>query len=152
MYRLSRILILVLIMMVSTLVAVAATSNTPIQPKKSVARLNKSKPSAQPAKSKLKKAVQQKALPKLLDLGADKCVPCKMMFPVLDGLKKDYKGKLTVEFIDVWKNPSAKAKYKIRLIPTQIFYDSKGKEISRHEGYFPKEDILAEFKKHEIKL
>ena len=46
-------------------------------------------------------------LPKLMDLGADKCIPCKMMAPILEELKKEYAGQMDVEFIDVWKNPDA---------------------------------------------
>ena len=67
---------------------------------------------------------EKKPLPKLLDLGAGKCIPCKMMFPVLDELKKEYAGKLEVEFIDVWQNPDAGKQYGIEVIPTQIFYDA----------------------------
>ena len=85
-------------------------------------------------------------LPKLLDLGADKCVPCRMMFPVLDELKKEYTGRLNVEFIDVWQNPNAGKQYGVEIIPTQIFYDATGKELFRHEGFFAKEDILAKWK------
>lgn len=85
-------------------------------------------------------------LPKLLDLGADKCIPCKMMAPILEGLKKDYAGKFDVEFIDVWKNPAAGEQYKIEMIPTQIFYDAQGKEQFRHTGFFGKEDILGKWK------
>lgn len=85
-------------------------------------------------------------LPKLLDLGAGKCIPCKMMFPVLDELKKDYAGKLEVEFIDVWQNPDAAKPYGIEVIPTQIFYDASGKELFRHIGFFAKDDILAKWK------
>jgi thioredoxin 1 len=84
-------------------------------------------------------------LPKLLDLGAGKCIPCKMMFPVLDDLKKEYAGRLNVEFIDVWKNPDAGKQYGIEVIPTQIFYDAEGKELFRHVGFFAKEDILAKW-------
>ncbi len=84
-------------------------------------------------------------LPKLLDLGAGKCIPCKMMFPVLDELKKEYAGRLNVEFIDVWKNPDAGKQYGIEVIPTQIFYDAEGKELFRHVGFFAKEDILAKW-------
>jgi thioredoxin 1 len=92
------------------------------------------------------------ALPRLVDLGAGKCIPCKMMAPILEELKKEYAGILIVEFIDVWKNPEAGEEYGIRLIPTQIFYDSSGKELFRHEGFFAKEDILAKWKKLGVEL
>jgi thioredoxin 1 len=85
-------------------------------------------------------------LPKLVDLGAGKCIPCKKMAPILEELKKEYAGKMEVEFVDVWQNPDAGNKYGIRLIPTQIFYDSAGKELFRHEGFFGKEDILGKWK------
>jgi thioredoxin 1 len=85
-------------------------------------------------------------LPRLLDLGADKCIPCKAMAPILEGLKKEYAGKMDVEFIDVWKNPDAGKQYGIELIPTQIFYDANGKELFRHQGFFGKEDILGKWK------
>jgi thioredoxin 1 len=94
----------------------------------------------------------EKPLPKLLDLGSDKCIPCKMMIPVLDQLSKEYKGQLKVEFIDVWKDRSAGTQYKIQTIPTQIFFDAKGKELYRHVGYYPKADVLAKFKELGIKL
>lgn len=98
------------------------------------------------------KPVVKKLTPRLLDLGATSCIPCKMMAPIIEALAKDYKGKLTVEFIDVWKNPSASDKYKISSIPTQIFFDEKGKEFYRHVGFFPKEDILKVFKNKGIKI
>jgi thioredoxin 1 len=84
-------------------------------------------------------------LPKLVDLGADKCIPCKMMAPILEGLKKEYAGKMEVDFIDVWKNPDAGKQYGIEVIPTQIFYDASGKELFRHVGFFAKEDMLAKW-------
>ncbi|NUM36930.1 MAG: thioredoxin family protein [Candidatus Brocadiae bacterium] len=86
------------------------------------------------------------SLPKLLDLGADKCIPCKKMAPILEELKEQYKGKMEVVFIDVWKNAKESNKYGIRLIPTQIFFDASGKELFRHEGFFSKEDILNKWK------
>jgi thioredoxin 1 len=95
---------------------------------------------------------EKKPLPKLLDLGASKCIPCKMMATVLEELKKEYAGKLEVEFIDVWKNPDAAKQYGIEVIPTQIFYDAGGKELFRHIGFFAKEDILAKWKELGIEL
>ncbi|MCK4629611.1 MAG: thioredoxin family protein [Sedimentisphaerales bacterium] len=85
-------------------------------------------------------------LPRLLDLGASKCIPCKLMAPILEELKKEYAGTFNVEFIDVWKNPGAGREYGIRMIPTQIFYDASDKEMFRHEGFMSKEDILAKWK------
>lgn len=91
-------------------------------------------------------------LPRLLDLGADKCIPCKQMAPLLEELKKEYAGKLEVVFIDVWKDGKTGQAYGIRSIPTQIFYDADGKELSRHVGFFSKADILGRFKEHGIEL
>lgn len=85
-------------------------------------------------------------LPRLVDLGADQCIPCKQMAPVLEELKKEYAGRMTVDFIDVWKNPQAGKPYGIESIPTQIFYDPTGKELFRHVGAIPKENILAKWK------
>jgi thioredoxin 1 len=92
-------------------------------------------------------AVEPKMLPRLVDLGADKCIPCKMMIPVLEELTKEYAGKLQVQFFDVWKSPVYAHQYGIRVIPTQIFLAPDGIELFRHEGYFSKEDILAKWKK-----
>ena len=93
-----------------------------------------------------------KGLPALIDLGAGKCIPCKMMAPILEELKEEYAGRLKVEFIDVWENPDAGREYGIKLIPTQIFYDASGKELFRHEGFYSKEDILAKWKEFGVDL
>ncbi|MCX7871685.1 MAG: thioredoxin family protein [Verrucomicrobiae bacterium] len=91
-------------------------------------------------------------LPELIDLGADKCIPCKMMAPVLEELKRDYSNKFKVEFIDVWKNPSEANKFNIRLIPTQIFMDANGKELFRHEGFYSKDEILNKWRELGVKI
>lgn len=99
-----------------------------------------------PAENKPTAAPVEKPLPKLLDLGASKCIPCKMMAPILDEMKETFAGQLDVKFIDVWENQQAGAEYGIRMIPTQIFYDAEGKELFRHEGFFAREDMLAKWK------
>ena len=95
---------------------------------------------------------KQPNLPRLVDLGADKCIPCKMMAPILQELKKEYVGRLRVDFIDVWKNPGAGDQFGIQLIPTQIFFDPAGNELWRHEGFMSKEDILAKWRELGIDL
>ncbi len=84
-------------------------------------------------------------LPRVVDLGADKCKACKDLAPILVELRKEYEGRVTVDFIDVWKNPQAGEPYKIRVIPTQVFFDAAGKEVWRHEGFLPKADFIAKF-------
>lgn len=84
-------------------------------------------------------------LPRFLELGADQCVPCKMMQPVLEELRREYSGQLQVDFIDVWKDPKQSQQYAISSIPTQIIFDAQGKEVFRHIGFFPKDQILKKF-------
>lgn len=91
-------------------------------------------------------------LPKLIDLGAGKCIPCKLMAPILEELKQEYAGRFEVVFIDVWENKDAAKKYGIGFIPFQIFLDAQGKELFRHEGFFGKEDILAKWKELGVNL
>jgi thioredoxin 1 len=84
-----------------------------------------------------------KPLPKLLDLGAGKCIPCKLMAPILEELKQEYAGRMEVEFIDVWENQQAAKAFGVETIPTQIFFDAEGRELFRHTGFYGREDILA---------
>jgi len=87
-----------------------------------------------------------RGLPRLLDLGASKCIPCKRMAPILEDLKENYADTFETVFIDVWENSAEAEKYGIQSIPTQIFFDATGKELFRHEGFISKEGILAKWK------
>ncbi len=86
------------------------------------------------------------ALPRLVDLGSTTCIPCKMMTPVLEELKKECAGRLEVEFIDVTQDRAAISLYQVKVIPTQVFFDPAGVVLFRHEGFFAKADILAKWK------
>lgn len=91
-------------------------------------------------------SAQPATLPRMVDLGADKCIPCKKMAPILVELRKEYSGRATIEFIDIWKNPDAAEPYGVRIIPTQIFFGRNGKEVWRHEGFMAKAEIVAKLK------
>ncbi|MBU0910869.1 MAG: thioredoxin family protein [Proteobacteria bacterium] len=82
----------------------------------------------------------------MVDLGAGKCIPCKMMAPILEKLQKEYAGRAAIVFIDVWEDGSQSKRFGIRSIPTQIFFDKNGKEIYRHEGFLAEEGIVAKLK------
>jgi thioredoxin 1 len=93
-----------------------------------------------------------KVLPRLLDLGASKCIPCKKMAPILEELKTGYAGRLKVEFIDVWQNPAEARTYGIEMIPTQIFFGADGKELFRHQGFYGKDEMLAKWQELGVEL
>lgn len=87
----------------------------------------------------------------MVDLGAKKCIPCKMMAPIMEELEKEYKGRAAILFIDVWQQPDEAPKFGIRVIPTQIFYDAKGREAYRHEGFMDKAAIVAQLQRLGVK-
>jgi thioredoxin 1 len=143
------VIVVSLFVVVSTVLALKQFNNASApQPVASMSQ----NPTTVPESPQDTKPVQTAGLPRLVDLGADKCIPCKMMAPILEELKTTYKGKLQVDFVDVWKNPAEAKKSGISIIPTQIFYDASGKELFRHEGFFSKEDILGKWKEFGINL
>jgi len=91
-----------------------------------------------------------KGMPTMLDLGANECMPCKMMVPVMEKVKKKYKGKAAIVFIDVWKDKAPAKRFGIRAIPTQIFFNAEGKEVYRHEGFMSEADIDKVFHRMDV--
>ena len=91
------------------------------------------------------KEIAQSPLPKLLDFGRGICIPCKKMAPVLQELSEEYKGRVIIEIIEIDREKELTQTNRIRLIPTQIFFDSKNKEVFRHEGFMDKEAIKKSF-------
>lgn len=86
--------------------------------------------------------------PSLVDFGSTGCRPCDMLAPILEALKEKYAGKLNVLFIHIGQEQILATRYGIQTIPTQVFFDKNGKEVFRHIGFFPQDEIekkLAEF-------
>jgi len=92
------------------------------------------------------------SIPKItfIELGSVKCIPCKMMQPVMESIEKEYSEIVKVIFYDVWTKEEKKyaRQYKIKLIPTQVFLDEEGKEFFRHEGFFSQKDIEELIRDH----
>ena len=65
-------------------------------------------------------------LPMVIDFGADSCIPCKEMAPVLQKLNQEMQGKAIVKFVDVWKNKNAADDFPIQVIPTQFYFAKDG--------------------------
>jgi len=79
----------------------------------------------------------------MVNLGAQNCVPCRMMAPILAELTEEYQGRAVIAYIDVDINPNQAQRFGVRIIPTQIFHDAQGREISRHTGFMDKAGIVA---------
>jgi len=91
--------------------------------------------------------VPVKGMVTMIDLGAKKCIPCKMMAPILVKMEKQYEGKAIIVFIDVWKHNEQARRFGIRAIPTQIFFNENGKEVYRHVGFMDENAITNQLKK-----
>lgn len=84
--------------------------------------------------------------PTVIDLGARTCIPCKKMAPILETMSREYQGKAHVLFVDVHESQDLAKKFRVQMIPTQIFFDIKGAEIKRHMGFMDKTEIVKELK------
>jgi thioredoxin 1 len=88
-----------------------------------------------------------------IELGSVRCIPCKAMQPIMREIEKEYGDQVKVVFYDVWKVEQAEygTLNKIRAIPTQVFLDKDGKEYFRHEGYFPKAELVEVLKRQGVR-
>ncbi len=115
--------------------------------------LKRAEPPSERSVSVSQKSIKSpRALPQLIDLGANKCIPCKAMVPILDELKQSHSDQFQVTFIDVWKDKDSGQRYKVRIIPTQIFFSADGEELFRHEGFLSREEILDTWKQLGVTL
>ena len=103
------------------------------------------KPPESDTEEDFKKAIMS-GKPVLVDFGANSCVPCRQMRPILKEVSKEYSEKARVLVIDVYKFQDLARQYQVQLIPTLVFFDSKGKEVFRHLGAWEKESIVTKLK------
>jgi thioredoxin 1 len=134
---------LVLIALVLGVVAVVATLRT--APRRGAPAVASSAGAAAP-RVQPESRTTSVPLPRMVDIGAGRCIPCKKMAPILAELRSEYAGRADVVFIDVWERPELAEGYTFELIPTQIFYDRQGREVWRHEGFLDKPEIVARFR------
>lgn len=88
-----------------------------------------------------------KGMVTMIDLGADNCIPCKMMAPILKKVENDYRGRAAIVFLDVRKDSAPARRFNIRVIPTQIFFDQDGREVLRHEGFMDEATIVRHLRR-----
>jgi thiol-disulfide isomerase/thioredoxin len=106
---------------------------------------------SQSSTERIPKDIAKAPLPKLLDFGRGKCIPCKAMAPILKELSEEYKDRVIIKIIEIDQESKLTEANRIRLIPTQIFFDAKNEEVLRHEGFMSKDDIKKVFQKMGVK-
>ncbi|WP_291322164.1 thioredoxin family protein [Desulfonatronospira sp.] len=85
--------------------------------------------------------IPKKGTVTMLNIGAEFCPPCKAMEPVLEEVKKQYRDKIHMPYLDMQQHNRQVQMLGVRSTPTQIFFDHQGQERYRHEGMLEKEEI-----------
>ena len=85
----------------------------------------------------------------LVDFWADRCMPCKMMAPILNSAAEELDGNASVGKLNIEHYQALASKYKVMSIPTMILFKN-GKEMNRYVGAKPKDFLLKEIRKYSI--
>ena len=96
--------------------------------------------------------IATKGMPGLIELGSKTCNACKEMAPIIEDLKIELAGKVTVTFIDIYAKGNEKAAdmHQLTMIPTQLFIDKEGNEVDRHVGKISKMEIMQILEEHKM--
>lgn len=84
--------------------------------------------------------IKSEKLPVLVDFFSPTCGPCSTLAPVLRNLSKKHFGKMLVCTVDTSKNPGCAAYYKIKGVPTLVFF--KNGEILEQITGLPDVNVL----------
>jgi thioredoxin 1 len=80
-------------------------------------------------------------IPTLVEFGRTGCPMCDMMQPILLNLEERFFPKLNIVFVHVHRFPFLASRYRVSLIPVQAFFDKTGKEVFRHVGSYPQNEL-----------
>ncbi len=85
--------------------------------------------------------INQAPLPVIVDLFSPTCGPCQMLAPVIDNLTRKFFGRAIVTKIDTSRNPLTPGRYRIRGVPTLLFF-KRGQLIDQVVGALPEYDLI----------
>jgi thioredoxin 1 len=83
----------------------------------------------------------------VVDLSAEWCGPCRMVSPIIRELAAEYDGRLVAGELNVDENPAVTATYKVRNIPTVLFFKG-GQVVDKQVGAVPKASYKALIEKY----
>ena len=80
-------------------------------------------------------------IPAILDFGAEWCMPCKMIEPIVAEIAKEFEGKIKFCKVNVDENTKTATDLTVMNIPTMVFFKS-GQEVGRVVGLTSKRDLV----------
>ncbi len=72
--------------------------------------------------------------PTVVDFWAEWCGPCRRMTPIIEELAAQYAGQVNIGKCNVDESQSLAASFGVMSIPTIVFFNAAGQEVSRIVG------------------
>ncbi len=84
--------------------------------------------------------------PEILEFDRKFCPVCKESELIIQAMQAQYPGQFAVRRLYIDEEESYFRRYRVAIVPTQIFLDAAGKEVFRHEGVFAREKLLEKLR------
>jgi thioredoxin 1 len=84
--------------------------------------------------------------PKILEFDRKLCPICKASERVILGVKDRYPGQFDVEKLYIDEADAMFRRYKIAIVPTQVFLNAAGQEVARHEGVYKEAGLIQKLR------
>lgn len=79
--------------------------------------------------------------PVMIDFGATWCGPCKALAPRVEEIEKEYEGRAVIGTADVDECSDLAAKFRIRNVPTVLFFKGGDAPVDKSVGLVAKETL-----------
>ena len=84
--------------------------------------------------------------PKILEFDRKFCPFCQASERVILAVKAEYPGQFEVEKLYIDEAEVLFRRYKVALVPTQVFLNAAGEEVARHEGVYEKGALIQKLR------
>lgn len=87
-----------------------------------------------------------KVLPTILEFDRKNCPICRASEKIILAVKDRYAGQFAVQKFYIDEEEMLFRRYRVAIVPTQVFLDAAGKEVGRHEGVFKQEALIKKLR------